>query len=390
MQRMLGSIPRLSLKSTSFVATDRMIDAEISTSSGEANVVAGVSQISTTVNFDTSRANPSWDELVHPSSASFQYPLGPDATSPTSAHTEQHISRASNISATVAPSRRARKKASHTPAPTHAGPVAGVSSLETVHEESAVSECSLRLSVLDQESQVGLTSASAGEVPMGPRFGDATVTVQNSLMDVVIENVSVANERLNSCHETSEGVITTSPPSDVVVLDHTLVQDGALPSGYESDFAVLEPYIFPGADRQLRRLARLDNVSASVALHHFEKELAQREQVEKKATEQFLRQLSTNRKCTRLDCRGLFMKPPRLVATRKRPKEFAGFQSCARSFAALPRQWESYSWKNPVQNRSSERAREQLLYVPGYAWRGDILHGSLSITRLLSQTVSNA
>ena len=35
-------------------------------------------------------------------------------------------------------------------------------------------------------------------------------------------------------------------------------------------------------------MARLDNVSASLALHHFEKERAQMEQVEKKATEQFL------------------------------------------------------------------------------------------------------
>ena len=83
-------------------------------------------------------------------------------------------------------------------------------------------------------------------------------------------------------------MITTSPPSHVVVLYHTLVQDGALPSGYESDFAALESYIFPEADRQLWQLARLDNVSASVALHHFEKERAQMEQVEKKATEQFL------------------------------------------------------------------------------------------------------
>ena len=49
---------------------------------------------------------------------------------------------------------------------------------------------------------------------------------------------------MNACHETSDGVITASPPSDVVVFFHTLVQDGALPSGYESDFAALGPYIF--------------------------------------------------------------------------------------------------------------------------------------------------
>ena len=60
-----------------------------------------------------------------------------------------------------------------------------------------------------------------------------------------------------------------------MVLYHTLVQDGALPSGYESDFAELGPYIFPEADRQLRQLAGLDNVSASVVLNHLEKERTQ-------------------------------------------------------------------------------------------------------------------
>ena len=135
---------------------------------------------------------------------------------------------------------------------------------------------------------MSLTSASAGEVPMGPSHEDATVAVQSSLMDVGISNVRVANVLMSAGHDTSDGVITTSPPSDVVVLYHTLVQDGALPSGYESEFAALEPYIFPEAERQLRQLARLDNVSASIALHHFGKERAQMEQVEKKATEQFL------------------------------------------------------------------------------------------------------
>ena len=123
---------------------------------------------------------------------------------------------------------------------------------------------------------------------MGPSHEDATVTVRSSLMDVDISNVRVANVVMSAGHETSDGVITASPPSDVVVLYHTLVQDGALPSGYESDFAALEPYICPEADGQLRQLAWLDNVSASIALHHFENERAQMKQVEKKATEQFL------------------------------------------------------------------------------------------------------
>ena len=175
-----------------------------------------------------------------------------------------------------------------------------------------------------------------------------------------------------------------------MVLNHTLVQDGALPSCYESDFAILEPYIFPEADRQLRHLARFDNVSASIALHHFRKEREQMEQIENKAIEQFLA-AALNKIDSAQDSTAevFFMRRPRLVATRKRPKEFAGFQSCARYFGVHQRRWESYSWTKPVQNRLSGQAREQLLYVPGYAWRGDILHGFLSITRLLSQTVLN-
>ena len=138
------------------------------------------------------------------------------------------------------------------------------------------------------------------------------------------------------------------------------------------------PHIF------LRQLARLDNVSASVALHHFEKERTQVERVEKKAAEQFLAAALNKPKVYKTRLR-----PPQRAEIRKKQKEFDGFQSCARSFVALPRLRESSSWKNPVQNRSLERVNEQLLYDPGYEWRGDILHGLRSISWLLSQTVSN-
>ena len=114
-----------------------------------------------------------------------------------------------------------------------------------------------------KESQVSLTSASVEKVLMDPGHEDASGTVQNSLMDVGIANVSVANMLMDVRHETAYGVATTCPPQDVVVSYHTLVQDGTLPSGYESDFAELGTYIFPEADTQLRQLALLDNVSAS-------------------------------------------------------------------------------------------------------------------------------
>ena len=166
-------------------STDAMINAHISTPGGEVTVVARVSQFS-------------------------QIPLGPDATSPTSAHTGQYISRGSNVSTSSAPSRTARKKASHAPPLTHTGSVACVSSLETVHEDLAVSESLLRFWIGQ-----GIASESheckCGEVPMGPSHEDATVTVQSSWMDVGISNLRVANVLISAGHETSDGVITTSP-----------------------------------------------------------------------------------------------------------------------------------------------------------------------------------
>ena len=88
-----------------------------------------------------------------------------------------------------------------------------------------------------KKSHVSLTSASMEQVQMDPGYEAASGTVQNPLMDVGIANVSVANELMDVRHETSYGVVTSCPPKDVVVLYHTLVQDGALPSGYESDCA---------------------------------------------------------------------------------------------------------------------------------------------------------
>ena len=78
------------------------------------------------------------------------------------------------------------------------------------------------------------------------------------------------------------------PPDDVIVLYHTLVQDGALPPGFESSFADLGRFIFPAADRQVRNLARLGNVEAAVMLHRHSKQRTQMDQLEKRAEDQFL------------------------------------------------------------------------------------------------------
>ena len=61
------------------------------------------------------------------------------------------------------------------------------------------------------------------------------------------------------------------PPEDIVVLYHTLVQDGALPPGYELEFAALANVIGPAATREQRRMPTFSNVDAAVWLHDREK-----------------------------------------------------------------------------------------------------------------------
>ena len=205
------------------------------------------------------------------------------------------------------------------------------------------------------------------------------VTEEEGLESVLTRNTQIDGGMLRS--DNDEQSLTMGhheyTPSDIVVLYYTLVQDGALPPGFETSFAALGPYIFPEAERQLRHMTRLDNISASVALHQYGKECKQMEQVEKKATEQFL---------------AAALNKPKVYKTRLQRSFYETATARLDSEEAERVRWVSelctlLCGTNPVQNRSLERTREQLLYVPVYAWRGDILHGFRSIIRLLSQTV---
>ena len=97
----------------------------------------------------------------------------------------------------------------------------------------------------------------------------------------------VQNHLTNAGQATSHRIVEVQH-EDVVVLYHTLVQDGALPPGFEAEFSGLGPHIFPEAQRQTRRLAQLDNVTAAVMLHRHSKRRMQQEQVQKIVTDQFL------------------------------------------------------------------------------------------------------
>ena len=113
---------------------------------------------------------------------------------------------------------------------------------------------------------------------------------EEGLESVLTRGTHIDGGMLRSDHDEQSCLMghQTNTPSDVVVLYYTLVQDGALPQGFETSFAAVGPYIFPEDERQLRQMTRLDNMSASVALHQHGKECMQMEQVEKKAAEQFL------------------------------------------------------------------------------------------------------
>ena len=64
-----------------------------------------------------------------------------------------------------------------------------------------------------------------------------------------------------------------------VVLYHTLVQDGALPPGYELEFATLANLIGPAAAREQRRMTTFSNVHAAVWLHDREKRKREEDKV---------------------------------------------------------------------------------------------------------------
>ena len=60
-------------------------------------------------------------------------------------------------------------------------------------------------------------------------------------------------------------------PLDFLVL-HSLVQDGALPAGYDREFMSLEPIVKAAARRENERAITITNVTAALWLDKFEKE----------------------------------------------------------------------------------------------------------------------
>ena len=76
-------------------------------------------------------------------------------------------------------------------------------------------------------------------------------------------------------------------PPDILLLYWTLVKDGVLPRGYESQFAILETAILKGARRALKRTAGSDNFTAAVWLYQRNLQSQQKQYSERLAVDQF-------------------------------------------------------------------------------------------------------
>ena len=77
-------------------------------------------------------------------------------------------------------------------------------------------------------------------------------------------------------------------PPDILLLYWTVVKDGVLPRGYESQLAILETAILKGARRALKRTAGSDNFTVAVWLHQRNLHSQQKEQSKRLAVDQFL------------------------------------------------------------------------------------------------------
>ena len=81
---------------------------------------------------------------------------------------------------------------------------------------------------------------------------------------------------------------SVSAPPDIHLLYRTLVKDGVLPGGCESQFTIPETAILKGARRALKRTAGSDNLTAAVWPHQRNLQSQQKEHSGRLGVDQFL------------------------------------------------------------------------------------------------------
>ena len=93
----------------------------------------------------------------------------------------------------------------------------------------------------------------------------------------------------HSRHPGSDGCgWMNSAPSSTTLLYHTLVQDGAVPSGFQQEFETLAPAIRAGTARQARKAACTSEFDAALILHEMSEELKHKVRLDKSVADKLV------------------------------------------------------------------------------------------------------
>ena len=164
--------------------------------------------------------------------------------------------------------------------------IASSSKLEAVGELIPTGKTAIRL---DNSCEVGLNprfSSIFAEDPPAERLSSSFPPASSASGSAHEKD---RDEEIGKASQNQSAVMdSVLAPPDIVLLYWTLVKDGVLPRGYESQFAILQTAILKGAWRALKRTAGSDNLTAAVWLHQRNLQSQQKEHSERLAVDQFL------------------------------------------------------------------------------------------------------
>ena len=136
------------------------------------------------------------------------------------------------------------------------------------HAQTGKAAASRDISEFAEKCEVGLNprfSSIFAEDPPAERLSSSFPPAGSAPGSTHVKD---RDEEIGKASECQSAVIdSVSAPPDILLLYWTLVKDGVLPRGYESQFAILETAILKGARRALKRTAGSDNFTAAVWLH---------------------------------------------------------------------------------------------------------------------------
>ena len=149
-------------------------------------------------------------------------------------------------------------------------------------------------------------------------------------------------------------------PSSTTLLYHTLVQDGAVPPGFQREFEGLAPAIEGGTAREARKAAATSEFDAALFLHERSEELRHKIRAEKSAADQLVQTATVRpRKYRARYLRAQFQGP----SARKDAEESEGPQLLRTSSGGPSRRWVS-SWQLSQATSSQEVESVRALFGP--------------------------